>query len=73
MPVRMFGDDVPVLRLAADVHEAISQSPPLRTQRVTVVDGDPITEQLVSVSAEPVMPGVWRMKLCWESVKSDQA
>jgi hypothetical protein len=71
MPVRMFGDDVPVLRLAADVIEAISHSPPLRTQRVTVVDGDPITEQLVSVSAEPVMPGVWRMKLCWEPVKSE--
>jgi hypothetical protein len=70
MPVRMFGDDVPVLRVAADAHEAISRSPPLLTQRVTFVDGEPIIEELVSVSAEVEMPGIWRMISCWEPVQS---
>jgi|LakMenEpi03Aug12_release.lakeMendotaPanAssembly.Ray.scaffolds.fasta_scaffold327184_4 hypothetical protein len=68
MPIRMFGDDTPVLRLAFDHQDAISQSPPLGTQRVTVVDGESITEQLVSVSAQSMTPGVYQITLRWEPV-----
>ena len=72
MPLRMFGDDTPVLRLALDHHDAISQSPPLGTQRVTVVDGESITEQLVSISAQSMTTGVWQITLRWEPVTPDQ-